>query len=253
MVLNSLISKFILICFALLVTFSVQDFTDDQKQILNEIKEDEGFDQAPYMGGFNSNKAKLLVRTFKEMVKDLQELLLTAGVHTNIFKSKDYEITIAVNDEQTAIQVRDFYLDQPEVESVRFNNKTRYRDPEKLKQIRAIRSQRKNKQNAINQQVGSQENTVHFGVFEIPKTCESRVILFYQSRSVMKTYQQRTEVQKIASDICTFFQKIGQAIIIKKKTESEDLKGLIKDSGVKISRNSSMVQWLAQRTLNPLA
>lgn len=72
----------------------------------------------PYLGGFNSgnayfvqvyfsNKASLYKdRTFKEMMRDIQDMLVTGGINTNLFKSRkkqggDYEqLTFVVNNYQ---------------------------------------------------------------------------------------------------------------------------------------------------------
>lgn len=70
------------------------------------------------------------------MVKDYQEVLLTGGIHTNIFKSDDYQITIAVNDKETVKQVKEFFLQQPEVDNVRHKKKTTFKKGEMPKKIK---------------------------------------------------------------------------------------------------------------------
>eukprot|EP00347_Sterkiella_histriomuscorum_P020585 403337246 len=161
----------------LLTSIDCAKITVEQEKILNEVGIDEAEQQAPYIGGYNSDKAEILLvnfipnpelykpdlrekqsrntdskkkvqktilpksvqaqRTFKEMVKDNQEILLTGGIHTNIFKSDEYQITIAVNDKQTMKSVMEFWLQQEEVQSVRYKKKTYFRKgqmPQKIKE-----------------------------------------------------------------------------------------------------------------------
>ena len=78
---------------------------EKERKLYEFIEEGEGELLDPYLGGYNSDEATMLVirfkpmteisksinprwtiHNFKEMVKDMQELLLTGGVRTNIFK-----------------------------------------------------------------------------------------------------------------------------------------------------------------------
>ena len=71
----------------------------------------------PYLGGYNSDDAKILTvkfksmeeisakinprwskHNFREMINDMQDMLLTGGVRTNIFKQGTEEIAVVVND-----------------------------------------------------------------------------------------------------------------------------------------------------------
>ena len=69
------------------------------------INEDEGHLLEPYLGGYNSQDSAMLVVTFhsfeeirktinprwraiREMVEDIQKMLLTGGVKTNIFRER---------------------------------------------------------------------------------------------------------------------------------------------------------------------
>ena len=69
------------------------------------VQEDEGYLVEPYLGGYNSNQAAMLQveyqpfklvrekinprwREEREMVEDMQKMLLTGGVKTNIFRQR---------------------------------------------------------------------------------------------------------------------------------------------------------------------
>lgn len=90
---------------------------EKEKRLYEFIEEDEGELLDPYLGGYNSDEATILIvrfkpmteisksinprwtkHNFKEMVKDMQELLLTGGVRTNIFKQGKDEIVAVLND-----------------------------------------------------------------------------------------------------------------------------------------------------------
>ena len=78
---------------------------DKERQLYEYLVEDEAHLQEPYLGGYNSEDAKILIVTFKQMteisesinprwpknnfkqmVQDMQDMLLTGGVRTNIFR-----------------------------------------------------------------------------------------------------------------------------------------------------------------------
>ena len=78
---------------------------EKEEQLNKFIEEDEGHLMEPYIGGFNSDQAQILIVKFhpfadikerinprwpteRDMVKDMQTMLLTGGVKTNVFKSK---------------------------------------------------------------------------------------------------------------------------------------------------------------------
>jgi aspartate/glutamate racemase len=99
------------------------------------VKEDEGHLVEPYLGGFNSQKSTILIvefhdftqvqkeinprwRAFREMVEDMQKMLLTGGVKTNIFKNTDTQIVCVLNDAAQLEMAREFFSSQPEVSSV---------------------------------------------------------------------------------------------------------------------------------------
>ena len=90
---------------------------EKEKKLYEFIEEEEGELLDPYLGGYNSDEATMLIirfkpmteisksinprwtkNNFKEMVKDMQELLLTGGVRTNIFKQGKDEIVAVMND-----------------------------------------------------------------------------------------------------------------------------------------------------------
>ena len=92
----------------------------------------------PYLGGYNSDQATILVvsfkpmveisesisprwskHNFKEMVKDMQEMLLTGGVRTNIFRQGTDQIVVVFNDWESLSQAKTFFEDLDEVESVK--------------------------------------------------------------------------------------------------------------------------------------
>jgi len=78
-----------------------------KKELLLEfVRRDENHLAEPYLGGFNSQQAAMLQVEFfpfaqirsdinprwraeREMVEDMQKMLLTGGVKTNIFRKKD--------------------------------------------------------------------------------------------------------------------------------------------------------------------
>ncbi len=92
-------------------------------------------DQAePYLGGFNSANAHFIQvtmdmapqlykgRTFKETLRNIQDLLVTGGINTNVFmnKKRDYridrsaerqeeEVTFVVNTREQAYRVSQFF------------------------------------------------------------------------------------------------------------------------------------------------
>ena len=72
-------------------------------------KEEEGdLSLDPYLGGYNSANAYFVsvtfssdpshyeVRTFKETVRDMQDLLVTGGINTNLFH-QNWQVTAVVN------------------------------------------------------------------------------------------------------------------------------------------------------------
>ena len=78
---------------------------DKERQLFEYLREDEGYLQDPYLGGYNAEDAKMLVvrfkpmtvisesinprwtkNNFKQMIQDMQDMLLTGGVRTNIFR-----------------------------------------------------------------------------------------------------------------------------------------------------------------------
>ena len=52
-----------------------------------------------------------VVREFKEMIKDIQEILLTAGVHSNIFRNGEYQVQIVVNDKVEAQRALEYLME----------------------------------------------------------------------------------------------------------------------------------------------
>ncbi len=62
--------------------------------------------------------------TIKEVVKNMQELLLTGGIHTNIFKVDDYKISVVVNDRETLRWVIEFFMESGFALYVSYDNKT---------------------------------------------------------------------------------------------------------------------------------
>ena len=86
-----------------------------REQLNTFVKEDEGDLVEPYLGGYNSQKSTFLVveffdfnhvkqeinprwRAFREMVEDMQTMLLTGGVKANIFKQTETQIACVLND-----------------------------------------------------------------------------------------------------------------------------------------------------------
>ena len=85
------------------------------EELAKFIKEDEGHLVDPFLGGYNSQRAKMLQVTFhsheaiqkdinprwraqREMVEDMQKMLLTGGVQTNLFKTGASTFVFVVND-----------------------------------------------------------------------------------------------------------------------------------------------------------
>ena len=122
------------------------DFSDDSvrakyEELAKKVKADDGQLVEPYLGGYNSQQATVLVLNFhpfakikaeinprwtavREMVEDMQKMLLTGGVKTNIFRDqytgKDQQLTFIciLNDQAQLDQAKTFFSDQPEVESI---------------------------------------------------------------------------------------------------------------------------------------
>lgn len=100
----------------------------------------------PYLGGYNSANAHFIqvtmstspelyrARTFKETLRNFQDLLVTGGINTNIFlnKKRDYridtlaehqieQVTFVVNTRDQALRVSQFFreYEAPQVKSVK--------------------------------------------------------------------------------------------------------------------------------------
>ena len=97
-----------------------------REQLNKFVKEDEGHLVEPYLGGYNSQKSAILVveffhftqvqeeinprwRAFREMVEDMQKMLLTGGVKTNIFKNTETQIVCVLNDATQLEMAQEFF------------------------------------------------------------------------------------------------------------------------------------------------
>ena len=95
----------------------------------------------PYLGGYNSDEATILIvkfrpmqeissvenprwkkQNFREMVNDMQDMLLTGGVRTNIFRQGQDEIVVVMNDKESLESAKLFFDDKDEVLEVRVGN-----------------------------------------------------------------------------------------------------------------------------------
>ncbi|CAI2381576.1 unnamed protein product [Moneuplotes crassus] len=130
--------------------------TEFQKQQEAKIEESE-LTADPIIGGPNSKNAKVIFiqlrklkrdrikkRDDEEIIKDIQELLITGSVLTNVFKVDPYRAAIVVNDDESALIAIEALAAMREVLAVEYNNKRIFGDfCTKKEQRRYLKSLRK--------------------------------------------------------------------------------------------------------------